>query len=368
MPKASSKVVPQTTEPSAADIRDWVVTEVAKLVELERSSIDSNAPLYSFAVDSLKALGLAGALAGWLDRELPATLLWDYPTIDAIAEALTNPEVAAVATARPGVIDLQPQGHVLPLFCFPGARGHPVTFAPMAMCLAPDYPCYGLTVPGFNGEQAPLEKIEDIAAAMLENLRRVQPRGPYQLAGYSYGGLPAFEAAQQLTAAGETVSLLAMFDTSTPDGFAIRPRWQRAAYHAWILAAHPGRRKYIRERLAHRQQLRSAELHLPAMAEIHELPKEEAFAREVEAANNRAIARYQPTPYGGSILIFRAIDRQTYRVAYRYDTVITGWAALTDGRCHVIDLPGDHMNVLSVENAPIAAKKLKPHLSASLAL
>ena len=104
------------------------------------------------------------------------------------------------------------------------------------------------------------------------------------------------------------------------------------------------------------------------MPETGEVPREEAFAREVEAANNRATARYQPKPYGGSILIFRAIDRQTYRVAYRYDTVITGWSALTDGRCHVIDLPGDHSNVLSVNNSAMAAAKLKPHLSLSFAL
>ena len=43
--------------------------------------------------------------------------------------------------------------------------------------------------------------------------------------------------------------------------------------------------------------------------------------------------------------------------------MITGWSALTDGRCHVIDLPGDHSNVLSVNNSAMAAAKLKPHLS-----
>jgi thioesterase domain-containing protein/acyl carrier protein len=366
MPAASSEFAARETEPSAADIRDWIVTELAQLLEVERSSIDPSAPLYSFGVDSIKALGLAGALAGWLHRELPATLMWDYPTIDSIAVALTNPEAATVPIARPGVIDLQPLGNVLPLFCFPGARGHPVTFAPMASFLAPDYPCYGLTVPGVQEEQAPLEQVEEIAAAMLQNLRRVQPTGPYQLAGYSYGGLLAFEAAQQLTAAGESVSLLAMYDTSTPDGFVIRPRWQRAVLHAWILAARRGRRKYVSERLAHRRQVRNEAVHSPATA--GDVPIEEKYAREVEEANNRATARYQPKPYGGSLVIFRAVDRQTYRVAYRYDTVITGWSALTDGRCRFIDLPGDHLNVLSVENSPIAAAKLKPHLSVSLAL
>jgi thioesterase domain-containing protein/acyl carrier protein len=368
MPTESPKFVAREAEPSAADIRDWIVTELAKIQEVERWSIDPGAPLFSFAVDSIKALGLAGALAGWLDRELPATLMWDYPTIDAIAVALTNPEAAAVAIARPGVIELQPLGNVLPLFCFPGARGHPVTFAPMATCLAPEYPCYGLTVPGFHGEQAPLERVEEIAAAMLQNLRRVQPTGPYQLAGYSYGGLLAFEAAQQLTAAGETVSLLAMYDTSTPDGFVVRPIWQRLAIHAWILAARRGRRDYVRQRLAHRRQLRSAAVHSPPTAETGDVPNAEKYAREVEDANNRATARYQPKAYGGSILIFRAIDRQTHRVARRYDTVITGWAALTDGRCRVVDLSGDHLNVLSMENSPIAAAKLKPYLSVSLAL
>ena len=52
-----------------------------------------------------------------------------------------------------------------------------MTFAPMATYLAPDYPCYGLTVPGFNGEQAPLERVEEIAAAMLGICAACSPQG-----------------------------------------------------------------------------------------------------------------------------------------------------------------------------------------------
>ena len=56
MPKASFEIESRAAEPSAADVRDWIVTEVATLLEVERSSIDPNAPLYSLGVDSLKAL------------------------------------------------------------------------------------------------------------------------------------------------------------------------------------------------------------------------------------------------------------------------------------------------------------------------
>ncbi len=207
---------------SAADIRGWIVDEIARSLNIDRSEVDTAAPLDRLGVDSLGAIGMTGGLAAYLDLDLPATLMWDYTSIDSLAEALADRDGPAPSAVRPGVVDLQPQGEAVPLFCFPGQRGHPVSFAPLAGQVGLPHPFYGLVVPGMNGEQKPLTSVEEIAGAMLEKVRLVQAKGPYQLAGYSFGGLLAYEAAQQLAAMGETVSLLAIYDTFTPSGCVLR--------------------------------------------------------------------------------------------------------------------------------------------------
>src|SRR6185437_8953882 len=85
---------PAVTKP-CADIRAWIVTELARALNVERTSIDAAAPLYTLGVDSLTAITLTGALAEWLGYEVPATLMWDHGSIDAIARALGDPRADA---------------------------------------------------------------------------------------------------------------------------------------------------------------------------------------------------------------------------------------------------------------------------------
>ena len=51
-----------------------------------------------------------------------------------------------------------------------------------------------------------------MAAYYLEEMRKIQPHGPYLLGGYSFGGVAAYEIARNLRAAGEEVALLMLFD------------------------------------------------------------------------------------------------------------------------------------------------------------
>src|SRR5207248_2918094 len=79
-------------------------------------------------------------------------------------------------------------------------------------------PIYSVLAQQIGPGQEPLSRIEDMAALAVSRLRSVQPRGPYGLVGHSMGGLVAFEAAQQLVAAGESVSELVLIDTSARPG------------------------------------------------------------------------------------------------------------------------------------------------------
>jgi thioesterase domain-containing protein/acyl carrier protein len=346
----SPEVVEPRTARSAQEIHAWIIAELSLLLKVPAGSIDSAAPLTSLGADSLMALRMTGGLAEWMDRDLPATLMWDFSSIDAIANALSDP-ARGVGSSHPGIIELQPLGDVPPLFCFPGAGGHPTTFVTLAARLAPTNPCYGLTVPGFSGERPPLEKLEDIAAAMLENIRGVQARGPYQLAGYSFGGVLAFETAQQLATLGDEVSLLALYDTYAPTGFALLSPWRRQLAHAHILATRPGRRQYLSERLANRRRAR-------AVRDRQHRHDGDKFASQVEKASHRATQTYRPRKYPGSILLFRAIDNS----AHSRHTLFNGWAALCGDRVRMIDLPGDHDGILDPKNSLQAAEKLRPFL------
>jgi thioesterase domain-containing protein/acyl carrier protein len=352
MPPAESST--STASRSAGEIRDWIVSEVSRSLNVDPSTIDTAAPLHSLGVDSLGAIGMTGGLAGWLNRDLPASLMWDYASINALAEGLADHQ----APARVGIVNLQPLGNRPPIFFFPGLGGHPVTFTTLAENLGTDQPCFGLTVPGLDGKTTPLTRVEEIATAMLQNVRLVQSKGPYQFVGYSFGGLLAYEAAQQLTAAGETVSLLAIYDTFTPNGRKPRPAWQRLILHLYLLIARPGRLQYLRDRVKRRQTLADAEAD-----PIEPIPKANAAVdtKLIGKLNARAAAIYRPRPYAGSVVLFRATDRAIHNIFYKIDPS-SGWGALTNGRVEVIHLPGTHLSILSSKNAPSVAAQLRPHL------
>ena len=89
-------------------------------------------------------------------------------------------------------------------------------FFPLARHLGSEQTCYGLQSLGLAPGDVPLATIEEMAARYVAELRRVQPQGPYRLAGWSFGGLAAFEMARQLNAAGDDVALLAVLDTGPP--------------------------------------------------------------------------------------------------------------------------------------------------------
>lgn len=67
---------------------------------------------------------------------------------------------------------------------------------------------YALQTPGLEGEQEPYRTVHDLARHGIARIREVQPSGPYYLAGNCMGGLPAYETARQLHAAGEQVALV----------------------------------------------------------------------------------------------------------------------------------------------------------------
>ncbi len=76
--------------PSKLALQTWIVNYVAELLEVEPDKIDVAIPFDRYGLDSSAAVGLAGDLETWLDRELDPTLLYDYPTIESLTEHLVE--------------------------------------------------------------------------------------------------------------------------------------------------------------------------------------------------------------------------------------------------------------------------------------
>lgn len=76
--------------PTAEEIQLWLVSKVAELAAVEPDEIDIAEPFARFGLDSIAAAGLSGDLEDWLNRRLPPTLVWDYPTIELLAQHLAG--------------------------------------------------------------------------------------------------------------------------------------------------------------------------------------------------------------------------------------------------------------------------------------
>ncbi len=71
---------------SAEDIVRWLVAETSKLLGIPPEEIRADEPILNYLLDSRDALSLAADLESWLGVELSASIVWDHPTIAALAE------------------------------------------------------------------------------------------------------------------------------------------------------------------------------------------------------------------------------------------------------------------------------------------
>ncbi|MGA2597802.1 MAG: AMP-binding protein [Bryobacteraceae bacterium] len=137
------------------------------------------------------------------------------PTIETLAHAIARARPVSNKSSRSPVVALQPMGSRVPFFCIPGADENPYYFRDLARRVGNDQPFYVLRDPRPREERG-IYTLEEHAATFAAAMRSVQPRGPYVLGGHCYGGIVAFEAARQLVAVGEEISLLALFEVPAP--------------------------------------------------------------------------------------------------------------------------------------------------------
>ncbi len=182
---------------------------------------------------SLLAVRLQSRVEKELGRKLPLAAFFQAPTVGELASLwVAETTVAEVHRFTPRA----PAGQQ-PLFCF--------HFLNNAQCLAnylePKWPVCFIESP-FDEELRLWHErrriaitMEELAGRCLATIQHVQPRGPYYLVGWCFGGVLAFEVASQLTLLGENVAVLALLDAYYFAGMNRRSLapMRQWAYYAW---------------------------------------------------------------------------------------------------------------------------------------
>jgi acetoacetyl-CoA synthetase len=165
---------------------------------------------------SLLAARMLAEIHQTTGRAMPLATLMIAPTIARLAAAID--ESARQPASSPILLQVR-AGEGTPIFLAHSVSGSVMECLTLVNALHSRRPVYGLQAHGLDGEQPMHRRVEDMAASYVEQMRRVQPSGPYAIAGFSFGGLVAFEIAQQLSRAGERIELLCLLDTYVHEHF-----------------------------------------------------------------------------------------------------------------------------------------------------
>ncbi|MEX2493020.1 MAG: amino acid adenylation domain-containing protein [Nitrospirales bacterium] len=306
---------------------------------LDRQGVGIDDHFFDLGGHSILALQLFTEIEKLTGKRLPLVTLFKAPTIRELAAILQSSQRP---TNWQSIVPINPFGTSPPLFAVPGIGGNVVGFYELVQLLGNDQPFYGLQSRGLDGKAEPFTTVEDIASHYVSEIQSVQPTGPYHLVGACIGGIIAFEMAQQLSAKGHKVALLALLETWPPASLLV-PRWttpNRLRPYAFFLSV---AFEVIGEifRASRKERLTRISKALRGMKEmvhrgdVYRGDREMRFRDKVSEANRKAAGLYQPQPFSGRIDLIIASERP---VNPPKDTRMT-WCDLALGGYSVDELP-----------------------------
>ena len=320
------------------DERERTLVEIFEAV-LGITGVGATSDFFQLGGHSMLALRLIARVESAFGVQLPLATLFQTSTVEGLAGA-----ISAAGGEQGLLVPLGGQGEAAPLFLVHPVGGNVLSYRALVQGLTEDRPVYALQSHALVGGAGDAT-VEEMATRYVREIRRVRPSGPYHLAGWSMGGVIAFEMARQLREAGEELGTLCLLD-STLEGFELPLSDEDEAALLGAFAVDLG--------LAVRDVPPGASLPevLQAARERGLLPPEAPLATferlyTVFRTNLAALHRYRPVrPYEGPLHLIAAADGG-HRQASAEDW---GWAGWARGGVRVTLLPGNHYTLLTEPN------------------
>ncbi|KUJ06386.1 putative non-ribosomal peptide synthase-like protein [Mollisia scopiformis] len=178
--------------------------------DIPEEDIGINTSLFEMGVSSIEIIRLKTRIESELSlpNEIPIITIMTNPTISALSLALL--ELSNPKEYNP-IVTLQSGGSKTPLFLVHPGVGEVLVFLNLAKYIV-DRPIYALRARGFDADEKPFTSIPEIVSTYHTAIKRVQPTGPYAIAGYSYGSMLAVEIAKVLESDNEEVKFVGVFN------------------------------------------------------------------------------------------------------------------------------------------------------------
>ena len=221
-----SEEIEVKTPTSDSQILDETESQLVEIWQdvLGIDGIDLQDSFFELGGNSLLAVTVFAKIEEKFAKLLPLSILIQAPTVEKLAAIIKQEEISQEVWSP--LVKIQAGDDTKPkLFCVHGGGFNILVYRDLAIRLGLDYPVYALQARGLSGEsdRSWLDQVETIAQDYIQEIQKVQTEGPYLLSGLSKGGITALEIAQQLKAQGHEVALLAMFDTHAPGGVELLP-------------------------------------------------------------------------------------------------------------------------------------------------
>jgi oxalate---CoA ligase len=365
-------------EPPASPLEQSCVAAFEHVLEL--SPVGRNDNFFALGGDSIRATQVISDLVGTVGVDLPPTTLFRHPTPALLASELSRlmqEDVVSQST----LIPLQTHGSKAPFFWIHGDNSD--AFLPRY--LGPDRPVYALVHQSQDGSPARFTTVEEIAGSYLEEIRTVQPSGPYLIGGFCFGALVAFEIAHQLTARGDEVRRLALIGPSplrnSPSSSTSRASvatrkawWKRLRNEGWRhwqnLQQLHGRERfnYVRVRTLERLSEVINKMTSPPIRALkwglctayHSVGVPIPYSLRspyILGVYRRAKQRYAVRTYPGSLSLFVPPDAS--------QNSISDWSGLATGTIEIHEIPDGHEAILNEPYVQVWAEKLKACLESA---
>ncbi len=289
-----------------------------------RRPIGVHDDFFDIGGDSIIAISVYADIEKVFDIKLPLSTIIEFRTITMLAGLVRKPgqyRYRSLVPIQPGV-----KGS-LPVFGI-HAEGDVIFYKDLARALGERQSFYGLQAIHLDGMKRPFDRIEDMANHYISEIKDVQPNGPYTIVGMCFGGLIAFEMAQQLRAQGEQLRALVVIDSVGPD----LPLSKKVFTHLKDrrLSQVVGRRIhdiYVRKRRKADGTLR-----------IEKKKKLDLDSHPAKIYNAQLRDQYQAKRFGGRIICIRNENLS--------DQEMARWREFADNGVEDYLLPGKHGNIM----------------------
>jgi enterobactin synthetase component F len=188
---------------------DTLCSLFAEVLGVARVGIEDN--FFELGGHSLLAIRLIGRICSRFHLELSIRALFENPTVEDLARHLSSDRDPA-GSDFDVLLPIRTSGKQSPLFCIHPAGGLSWQYSRFIPHIPSDHPIYGLQARYLSEREKLPQTIEEMAADYVKFIRGVQPSGPYNFLGWSFGGLVAHAMATQLQSEGEDIGLLALLD------------------------------------------------------------------------------------------------------------------------------------------------------------